>query len=82
MLKNVSEHDLDRVQKLLLLHKHNTSMMSMSSVCLLFFEAHQQVLNQRLDILGGLRGRRVVRRQLDECSQEILTLLDVLLHFL
>lgn len=51
-------------------------------VGLLVRAAHQQVLNQSLDVLGGLGGRRVVRRQLDECGQEILTLLDILLHFL
>lgn len=54
----------------------------MTFVCLLVSEAHQQVLNQRLDVLGSLRGRRIVRRQLDKCGQEILTLLDILLHFL
>lgn len=48
----------------------------------LVFEAHQQVLNQSLDVLGSLRGRRIVRCQLDECGQEILTLLHILLHFL
>lgn len=50
--------------------------------CLLGFEAHQQILNQSFDVLGSLRGRRIVRRQLDKCGQEILTLLDVFLHFL
>lgn len=45
-------------------------------------EAHQQVLNQSFDVLGSLRGRRIVRRELDKRGQEILTLLDILLHFL
>lgn len=44
--------------------------------------AHQQVLNQSLDILRSLRGWRIVRRQLDKCGQEIFTLLYILLHFL
>lgn len=46
------------------------------------FEAHQQVLNQSLDVFRSLRGWRIVRCQLDKCGQEILTLLDILLHFL
>lgn len=44
--------------------------------------AHQQVLNQSLDILRSLRGWRIVRRQLDKCGQKIFTLLYILLHFL
>lgn len=46
------------------------------------FFAHQQILNQTLDIFRSLRRWRIVRCQLDEGSQEIFTLLDILLHFL
>lgn len=46
------------------------------------FVAHQQILNQTLDIFGSLRRWRIVRCQLDEGSQEIFTLLHILLHFL
>lgn len=44
--------------------------------------AHQQVLHQGLHILGGIWGGRVVRRQLDERSEEVLAFLHVLLHLL
>lgn len=43
---------------------------------------HEQVLHQRLHILGGFRGGGVVGRQLDERGQEVLAFLHVFLHFL
>ena len=43
---------------------------------------HQKILDQALDILGCLGGRRIVGRQLDQRGQEVLTLLHVVLHFL
>lgn len=60
----------------------NTSCVYIYVYWLTGFAAHQQVLNQSLDVLGSLRGRRIVRRQLDKCRQEILTLLHIFLHFL
>lgn len=48
----------------------------------MFLGAHQQILDQSLDVFRSLGRRRIVRCQLDEGSQEIFTLLDILLHFL
>lgn len=49
---------------------------------ILFLGAHQQILDQSLDVFRSLGRRRIVRCQLDKCGQEIFTLLDILLHFL